>query len=112
MKNTILVLLGVLAVGFLGLSMARAQDEEPSSDLPLYDTSATATVTAETGTVYTTVTATATRTATSTTTVNEISAEDEAETGAEVYILSALSLVAGTGVYFIKKYIDIKRYSI
>jgi len=105
MKNSFIVLASVLVVTLMGFSVTYSQDSEPPSDLPLFDTTATATTQA-----YATVEALSTATATAT--VNEISAEDEAETGPEVYILAGLSLIAGFGIYFIKKYFDIKRYSI
>lgn len=90
-----------------------AQETEPPYDLPLVDSTGTATPTATSTTrSYSTQTPIVTYYTTTTATVNEITAEDEAETGAEIYILGALSLVAGFGIFFIKKYFDIKRYSI
>lgn len=105
MKNSLFVFVGALIITLVGFSVTYSQDSEPPSDLPLFDTTATATVEA-----YTTVETFSTATATAS--VNEISAEDEAETGPEVYILAGLSLIAGFGIYFIKKYFDIRRYSI
>ncbi|OQA52981.1 MAG: hypothetical protein BWY43_00269 [candidate division WS2 bacterium ADurb.Bin280] len=93
--------------------LSTAQETEPPYDLPLVDSTATVTPTATSTTrSYATSTPTVSYYTTTTATVNEITAEDEAETGAEVYILAALSLVAGMGIFFIKKYYDIKRYSI
>lgn len=105
MKNRFIILSAVLIITFLGFSVTYSQDSEPPSDLPFFDTTATASVEADS-------TARAFSTTTATATVNEISAEDEAETGPEVYILAGLSLIAGFGIYFIKKYFDIRRYSI
>lgn len=103
------MLVGVALLTVLGAAKTYSQETEPSFDLPVVDSTATATATVE---AYSTITPTSYATATSTSEVNTISAEDEAETGAEVYILAGLSLVAGFGIYFIKKYLDIKRYSI
>lgn len=105
MKKSLFVLVAVLVLSMLGFSSVYSQTTEPPSDLPLVDSTATATV-------ATYASPSPVLTDTATVTVNEISAEDEAETGAEVYILGGLSLVAGFGIYFIKKYLDIKRYSI
>lgn len=95
--------------------LSKAQETEPPYDLPLVDATATVTpTTTATTRVYSTPTSTISSYSyqTATASVNEISAEDEAETGAEIYILAGLSLISGVGIYFIKKYIDIKRYSI
>lgn len=109
MKKSLFIAFAVLAVTALGFSAVYSQSTEPPSDLPIIDTTATATVQAY---ASSTATSRAVSTSTATPTVNEISAEDEADTGAEIYILAGLSLIAGFGIYFIKKYLDIKRYSI
>jgi len=100
----------VLASCVLAGSVVLAQDTIPPLGLP---TSDSATVTA-------TVSATATETSyddyiqveTVTPTTDEQEAEDVADTGSEIYILAAVSLLAGFGIYFVKKYRDIKKYSL
>ncbi len=98
----------VLVSCVLAGSVVFAQDTIPPLGLPTSD-SATATVSA-----------TATETSyddyiqveTVTPTTDEQEAEDVADTGSEIYILAAVSLLAGFGIYFVKKYRDIKKYSL
>jgi len=107
MKKLFPIVLGaVVAVG-LSLAVARAQTGEPGIDLPIF--SATATATPDNSFVtYTTVTPVPALTLTAT------SSEyiDDAETGSEIYALAFLSLIAGMGLFFIKKYLDVRKYSI
>lgn len=84
------------------MSAALAQDTEPPLGLPLVNSpTATATTTSEsTVTTYSTVTPT----------TQEV--VDNAETGSEIYILIGLSVLAGTGLFLIKKYFDLKKSSL
>jgi len=103
------ILIGMLIAGGFLVARVLAQDTEPPLELPIDDSSptATATVTAtETATpeviLYTTVTPTSEETVES--------VPEEAETGGELYLLSGISLLAGLGLYFIKKYFDLKKH--
>ena len=102
-----LVIFATLGFCLLGAGYAKSQTSEPPSpDLPIGDEqSATATAT---GTIAPEESATVT--AQPTTTVQEF--VDDAETGSEIIVLAILSLVAGVGLFFIKKYFDLKRYTL
>ncbi len=93
----------------LATGVVFAQDTLPPLGLPTTDGSTTATVSATTTQTnyddYIQV-------ETITPTADEQEAEDVADTGAEIYVLSAVSLLAGFGIYSIKKYKDIKRFSL
>lgn len=89
------------AVLYFGVS--HAQVTEPPINLPIFSPTPTATVNSN---AVTFLTVTPTPTATTSQFV------DDAETGSEIYFLAFFSLVAGIGLFFIKKYFDIKRYSI
>ena len=106
----LIFLLGVVLVVTAGFKVTFAQDNsvEPPLDLPLTSATAIATATTDTSAFDSYVGATATATVASYTQ----SAEDEADTGAEVYILIGISLVAGFGFYCLKRYFDYKRYMI
>jgi tryptophan synthase alpha subunit len=94
----------LLAVGFVA-----AQDTLPPLGLPTTDDTATATVSATaTETNYDDYLSVETVTPTS----DEQEAEDVADTGSEIYVLAAVSLLAGFGIYSIKKYKDIKKFSL
>lgn len=100
------MLFALLAAGF-GLVRVNAQPEPPVN-LPIYVPSSTPTASADTGViVYSTVTPVA-----ATATPSSGIFVDDAETGTEIFLLAFLSLVAGVGLFFIKKYLDIKKYSI
>lgn len=107
MKTFAYMRFAVLAVVFLGVGTALAEsDTEPPLGLPLISTTATtSSATAVPVTTYQTIVPSATATA------NQ-QAVDDAETGSEIVILSVLSLVSGIGLFLIKKYFDIKRYSL
>ena len=109
MRKYLPLVLGVITAAGLAVTFAKAQTPEPPIDLPIYSTTATSTYTPDPSYItYTTVTPVPTLTITAT------SKEyvDDAETGSEIYVLAFLSLIAGIGLYFIKKYLDIKKYSI
>ncbi len=93
----------------LAADVVSAQDTLPPLGLPTSSSTATATVTAtqteENYDDYISV-------ETVTPTTDEQNAEDVADTGAEIYVLSAVSLLAGFGVYSVKKYRDIKKFSL
>lgn len=90
----------------LSASSVLAADTEPPLGLPLISPTATATQTQQV-TTYSTLTPTYTVSLVSTQ-----EAVDEAETGPSIAILAVLSLVAGIGFFLIKKYFDLKRYSL
>lgn len=102
-----LIIFATLGFCLLGAPFAKSQTSEPPSpDLPIgNEESATATAT---GTIAPE--GSATIAAEATTTVQEF--VDDAETGSEIIILAILSLVAGVGLFFIKKYFDLKRYTL
>lgn len=105
MKKITIYLAVVLFVGF-GVLFAHAQNTQPPGfDFPTLDETATATIeaTATATTVFVTVTPT---------TVSAQTATDDAETGPEVYILIGLSLLGGLGIFSIKKYFDLKKYTL
>ena len=100
------ILTGILIAGCFLVVRGLAQDTEPPLELPIGDSSPTATVTViPTSTpevvLYTTVTPTSEQ-------VENV--VEEAETGGELYLLSGISLLAGLGLYFIKKYFDLKKH--
>jgi LPXTG-motif cell wall-anchored protein len=101
MRKLFCVILALVLGGFF-VSAALAQDTEPPLGLPLIDSStATTTATSEsTVTTYSTVTPTTQ------------AVVDNAETGSEIYILAGLSVLAGTGLFLIKKYFDLKKSSL
>jgi len=101
------ILIGILIGACFLVARVLAQDTEPPLELPIGDTSPTATVTAtDTETIPSGVTAFETVTPTS----EQVNAAEEAETGGELYLLSGISLLAGLGLYFIKKYFDLKKH--
>jgi hypothetical protein len=107
MRKLFIALAGSVFAGALFFGVSYAQVVEPPINLPIYSPSATPTVTGSPDVItYYTVTPTITQTV--------VAAEfvDDAETGSEIYFLGFFSLVAGVGLFFIKKYFDIKRYSI
>jgi len=97
---------GVLFAAVLSFSVSHAQTEPPIN-LPIFSATptATATISADVITYYTV-------TPTPVATIASKEFVDDAETGSEIYFLAFFSLVAGIGLFFIKKYFDIKRYSI
>jgi len=99
------ITLGVLvALGFGTLFASAQSTQPPGLDFPTLD--------GVTDTVTTTPTSTAT-TMYVTTTPTRIASQtitDDAETGPELYILIGLSLLGGLGIFFIKKYFDLKKY--
>jgi hypothetical protein len=103
MRKLFNVILALVLGGFF-VSAALAQDTEPPLGLPLVDSptpTATVSVTSVSNiTTYSTVTPT----------TQEV--VDNAETGSEIYILSGLSVLAGTGLFLIKKYFDLKKSSL
>jgi hypothetical protein len=105
MRKIFNVILALVLGGFF-VSIALAQDSEPPLGLPLVDSptpTATATVSVigvSNATTYSTVTPT----------TQEV--VDNAETGSEIYILAGLSVLAGTGLFLIKKYFDLKKSSL
>jgi len=105
MRKIYIIITGALFAVALFFGVSRAQVVEPPINLPIYSPSATATVSPDVIT-YSTVAPTVTQTVTTQQYV------DDAETGSEIYFLAFFSLVAGVGLFFIKKYFDIKRYSI
>jgi cytochrome bd-type quinol oxidase subunit 2 len=102
-------LLVFVAILFSAGSVLAATDTEPPLGLPLVSSTATATAISTAGSVTTYLTATPTY---SVTVVSAQDAVDDAETGPSLIILSILSLVAGIGFFLIKKYFDLKRYSL
>ena len=106
MKKVAAVFGFFVLAAILGASVARAQTTEPPLGLPLYTPSESPTPTPVTADAYVTY-----REATPTPVPTQ-EYIDDAETGSELFVLAALSLVAGVGLYFIKKYFDIKKYSI
>jgi len=99
-----LIIFAVLVLSGLSAVVVRAQTYPPSPDLPI-DGDQTATAGAEDSDLsdyYSFLTPTATTQ----------EAIDDVETGSEVVILAALSLLAGIGLFLIKRYFDLKRYEI
>lgn len=95
---------------FVATTVLAQADTEPPLGLPLLSSTPTVSATATTAeSVTTLITATPTY---SLTVVSSQTAVDEAETGPNLIILSILSLIAGIGFFFIKKYFDLKRYSL
>lgn len=106
MKHLSIVLGVVLLVGF-GSLLAHAQNTQPPGlDFPTLDTE-TVTDTPTASVTYTTMYITTTPTR-----VASLTVTDDAETGPEIYILAGLSLLGGLGVFFIKKYFDLKKYEL
>jgi len=105
MKKGFVLTLAFLVCVFL-FRIALAQETAPPLGLPTVDEdleSVSVTVQAAT-----TTTVASTRTAVATTQ----EAIDDADVGSEVIALVILSLVGGTGIFFIKKYFDCNRYKI
>lgn len=107
MRKIYIIITGALFAVALFFGVSRAQVVEPPINLPIYSPSTTATVSPDAVTYYT-----VTPAPTVTQTVTTQQYVDDAETGSEIYFLAFFSLVAGVGLFFIKKYFDIKRYSI
>lgn len=84
--------------------LAHAQDTLPALGLPVGDSSTTA-VAEETETDLYDV-----ETATPEDEVQDY--EDVAETGAEIYILAAISILVGFGIFSLKKYHDLKKITL
>jgi hypothetical protein len=105
MRKLYIALMGSVFAGALFFGVSHAQVVEPPINLPIYSPSATPTVSPDVITYYT-----VTPIVTQTVAASEF--VDDAETGSEIYFLAFFSLVAGVGLFFIKKYFDIKRYSI
>jgi|GEM_PF-2170601 len=102
----ITIFIGVVLLLGLGVLFAHAQSTQPPGfDFPTLDSTATAMVeaTATASTVFVTVTPTK---------VSAQTVTDDAETGPEIYILIGLSLLGGLGIFSIKKYFDLKKYSL
>lgn len=106
MKRIYVITTGALFAAALLFGISHAQ-VEPPINLPIYSPTPTVTVSADVITYYT-----VTPTAIATATIAAKEYVDDAETGSEIYFLAFFSLVAGVGLFFIKKYFDIKRYSI
>jgi tryptophan synthase alpha subunit len=99
----------VLISCVIATEVVLAQDTLPPLGLPTTDTSATATVSATaTQTNYDDYT----QVETVTPTTDEQAAEDVADTGSEIYVLAAVSLLAGFGIFSVKKYQNIKKFSL
>jgi len=103
MRKIFNVILALVLGGFF-VSMALAQDSEPPLGLPLVDSPT------PTATVSVTNVSNVTTYSTVTPTTQEV--VDNAETGSEIYILAGLSVLAGTGLFLIKKYFDLKKSSL
>ncbi|MDH4358729.1 MAG: hypothetical protein OEV37_02140 [Candidatus Berkelbacteria bacterium] len=98
-----LIIFAVLAFSALSAVIARAQTEPPTPNLPIESETATSAYDAYEGDdsyAYSTIT------------VTSQEAIDDAETGSEIVVLGALSLLAGIGLFLIKRYFDLKKYSI
>lgn len=104
MKKIFVFLMAVLVCSFL-YKVTFAQVTEPPLGLPDFEEDTT-TVVAETESV----TATTTYSATRTPTTQE--AVDDAEVGSEVVMLIIFSLVGGTGIFLVKKYFDLQKYTL
>ena len=107
----IFCLLGVI-LAFAKIS--RAQITEPPVDLPFYSPTPTAgtslSLEKSDGSYYSYVTLTPSSGGTAPVYSEEYT--DDADTGTELYVVAGLSLVAGLGLYFIKRYFDLKKYSL
>lgn len=115
MKKYLIVLSMTAFAIFSTAKLALATDTEPPLGLPIIDNEDTTVVSSPTTTTNNPTTVTTYSTVTPTTTLSPVSAQeaiDDADTGSEVIILSLLSLVAGSGLFMIKKYLDQKRYSL
>lgn len=108
----ILFTLVLLGFTLFSISKVLAQVTEPGANLPLLpDEQSTASVdTSPSGSSFSTL-ATATPLASSSAVAAQ-SAVDDAETGSEIIFLAILSVTGGIGLFLIKKYFDLKRYSL
>ncbi|MCX6809917.1 MAG: hypothetical protein NTZ65_04205 [Candidatus Berkelbacteria bacterium] len=104
------LLIFVLILGGVSIARVYAETEgEAPLGLPLVSQNASQTASTSTSTQ----TSTTTYATVSTTAVADSqTVVDNADTGSEIYILAALSLVAGFGLYLIKKYFDLRKYTL